>query len=157
MFEKSNSLIQLIVNPYKQEDIDKMFTKPVALPRHILPQERALLTTKELIGKHIVLEGSVCGLVILRSTLARIGLLSPPTVADPGFHGQLTMEVFNGSKHAITMHAGMAVWSLIRVPTIGEPMYTGRYQGQRGIQTPRALTPENVTDEEGGVDDQVTS
>ena len=133
----------LIVDPYDQASIDAMFLPSVSLPFALPSLTRALLCTREFIGRDVILESGVGGQVELRSTMARLGFSAPPTWADPGFEGQLTFEVSNVSKHSIVIHPGMAMWSLIRVPTIGEPMYKGRYQGQTGIQTPKALAPEN--------------
>ena len=129
-----------------------MFKEPETLPRPILPNTRILLATQEYIGEDVLLEGGVGGFIQLRSTFARLGFISPPTFADPGFQGQLTMELYNGSNHAITLSPGEAIWSLIRIPVMGEGLYSGRYQSQSGIQIPKALTPIDAL-EAGHADD----
>jgi dCTP deaminase len=127
----------LDIDPRNQDDIDTMFTKPISLPKFIPPRTRALLCT----SKEIVIPSNVCGLIQLRSTWARLGLLSPPTIADPGFKGTLTMEIYNASNHRILISIGDAIWSILQLPIMAgtEPIYKGRYQGQTGIQIPKAL------------------
>ena len=69
-------------------------------------------------------------------------LLCPSTVADPGFVGTLTLEVFNTHKtRSFQVWPGDALFHMIINPCIGEPSYTqkGRYQGQTGITLPKAL------------------
>ena len=123
-----------IVNPYNQRSIDLMFEIPRNLPWNLEPGTRALLNTQEPV--HI--PAIKCGFVELRSTWARLGLFSPPTIADPGFRGQLTMEVVNLSQYAIQINPGDRIWSIVLINT-EEPMYRGRYQDQEGIQLPKAL------------------
>lgn len=122
------------VDPYKQKSIDLMFDNPLPLPFPLLPGQRALLNTEEIIevpyGK--------CGFIEIRSTWARLGLFCPPTVADPEFRGQLTLEVLNMSLYAIQISSGDRIWSMIHLHT-DEPAYKGRYQNQSGIQLPKAL------------------
>jgi dCTP deaminase len=49
----------------------------------------------------------VVGLANLRSTLARLGLVIPPTVVDAGFEGNITIEVVNESPNTIVLKRGM--------------------------------------------------
>lgn len=122
------------VNPYNQRSIDLMFNNPRNLPCELQPGQRALLNTKEAV--HI--SPIKCGFIEIRSTWARLGLFSPPTLVDPGFRGELTFELVNLSIHAILIQAGDKIWSMILINT-EEPVYTGRYQDQVGIQLPKAL------------------
>ena len=110
--------------------------RSVELPACIFPSQRLLVGSLEV----ITIPDLVFGLVTLRSTWARFGLISPPTVADPGFSGQLTFELFNSSSWPILLRPTDKLFKLILVPTIGgEPPYNGRYQGQRGVQPSRVL------------------
>lgn len=119
-----------------QAVIDGMFWEPIALPMVIPPLRRILASTIETVE----VPPGVIGLICLRSTWARLGLTAPPTVADPGFKGTLTMEIFNGSCHGIRIEPGMRVWSISYLKLgVDEPLYAGRYQGQTGLQLPKAL------------------
>lgn len=123
-----------IVNPYNQRSIDLMFSNPRNLPCELQPGQRGLLCTEETV--HI--SPIKCGFIEIRSTWARLGLFSPPTLADPGFRGQLTFELVNLSIHAVLVSAGDKIWSMVLINT-DEPVYQGRYQDQEGIQLPKAL------------------
>ncbi|MDP2954112.1 MAG: dCTP deaminase [Chloroflexota bacterium] len=129
------------IDPTDQGSIDSMFWEPIALPMVIPAGRRILASTVETVE---VPRGAV-GLICLRSTWARLGLIAPPTVADPGFHGTLTMEVFNGSRFDIKIEQGMKVWSISYLTlAVDEPLYQGRYQGQTGLQLPKALKRESA-------------
>lgn len=118
------------IDPYSQNSIDSSLQvwdlsgleMKVCLESH----QRVLLSTVEIVQippEHI-------GLISLRSTWARLGLMSPTTIADPGFNGSLTMEIFNSSRNAIYIRKGDKLWSLNLVYAPGTPLYTGRYQNQ---------------------------
>jgi len=143
------------VDPYDQKSINHMFSQWRRLPADIPPMGRFLMSTKENISIH---KGFI-GFITLRSTWARLGLLSPSTVADPGFSGTLTMEVFNSSKHSILIRPGDSVWSMITVPLSpeSEKMYKGRYQGQQGLQLPKALQPLPIKDKHLGISHEISS
>lgn len=125
------------VDPRKQDDIDSMFSKLMELPLYIPPKARVLMSTWE----EVDIPPDVVGLIALRSTWARLGFVSPPTLADPGYRGKLTMELVNLSNHEILVSIGDAIWSMVRLQLVpgSEPMYKGRYQGQVGLQLPKAL------------------
>jgi dCTP deaminase len=78
----------------------------------------------------------LAGLISLRSTYARRGLLIPPTVIDSGYEGVLTLAV-RGGPHPLTLKRGEAIWYLLILQTrpVREP-YKGRYQGARGLTKP---------------------
>lgn len=140
-----------VINPLNQESIDNSFTLPIALPDIIYPLERVLLHTLE----YIKIPPDHVGFVQLRSTFARMGLIIPPTYADPGFYGTLTMEVFNTNKRPIQLYPGLAMWSIVISPCLDEPLYTqengARYtdQGQH-IVAPIALKQDGQCYCEGG-------
>ena len=126
-----------VVDPLDQISIDEpyvWFNLPWTLPS----LSRALLCT---VGE-VDIPPTTIGFIQLRSTWARMGLISPPTVADPGFKGDLTMEVFNASANPIMILPNIAIWSMHLIATSHEPLYRGRYQGQQGITLPKALSNE---------------
>jgi len=131
-----------IINPLDQKSIDISLSRPFLLPDVIYPLERVLLHTLE----YISIPPNHVGFVQLRSTFARMGLIIPPTYADPGFYGTLTMEVFNTNKRPIQLYPGLAMWSIVISPCLDEPLYTqengARYtdQGQH-VVLPIALKP----------------
>lgn len=70
----------------------------------------------------------------LKSTHARLGLSQGVTWIDPGFQGQLVVEISNLSARTITIPAGSPVGQLICCKTEPTEGYSGRYQGQTGAQ-----------------------
>ncbi len=73
--------------------------------------------------------------VCIRSSWARRGLLPPDTHIDPGFKGEVTIELFNGGQEIIFKDPSpQRIISLIfcKTDSPAEP-YKGKYQGQRGI------------------------
>lgn len=69
-----------------------------------------------------------------KSTLARRGVTMPPTVVEPGWQGQLVVEITNANPFPVTIHAntgaGQMLFFKMSEPTHG---YEGKYQGQTGI------------------------
>jgi len=104
----------------------------------IPPRNFALLTTVE----YLKMPDDVVGLANLRSTLARYGLIIPPTVVDAGFEGQITIEVVNASPNPIVLRKGMRFLHLILVRAEGRASYSGQYKGQRGVTPPKGLKGE---------------
>lgn len=126
----------LLLDPYLQDAIEEMFTDRFELPLYLPPMQRALLSTR----LSVSIPSGKTGLIYIRSTWARLGLIGPATYADPKFEGILTLAVFNSSHARILVRPSDKIWSLILVPTPDEPNYTGRYQHQRELTLPKALT-----------------
>ncbi|CCC81336.1 dCTP deaminase [Thermoproteus tenax] len=106
----------------------------IAIP----PRNFVLLTTEE----YVRMPDDVVGLANLRSTLARYGLVIPPTVVDAGFEGNITIEVVNESPNTIVLKPGLRFLHLVLVKAQGKALYSGSYQGQRGVTPPKGLKGE---------------
>ena len=70
-----------------------------------------------------------------RSSIGRLGLfIQNAGWVDPGFEGEITLELFNANKCAIELQSGRRVGQLVfaqlDVHTLNP--YQGKYQGQRG-------------------------
>lgn len=121
------------IDPY-DFDPEKLYSKG-KLPYNLSPGERILLTTKET----ITVPSGYVGVIHLRSTFARLGILDPNTLADPGFSGNVTLEVYNGSKNRIKLRPNDKLFFIVYYAVSGAPEYRGRYQGQEGVTAPRPL------------------
>jgi len=89
------------------------------------PYAHVLVVTEE----YLELPPNIVGLVNLRSTYARRGLLIPPTVVDAGYKGRLTLAL-RGAPHPIKLRRGERVWHLVLVESYeAEKPYSGKYQG----------------------------
>jgi dCTP deaminase len=87
--------------------------------------ERVTIRTSDLVGR---IEG--------KSSLGRLGLLVHSTAGyvDPGFSGQLTLELANVNILPILLYPGMPVCqlSLVRMQSPASRPYSGKYSGQVG-------------------------
>ena len=77
-----------------------------------------------------------------RSSLGRMGLfIQNAGWVDPGFEGDITLELFNANRCAIELRAGQRVGQLVfaRMDAAAQFPYRGKYQGQRGATGSRAF------------------
>ncbi len=97
----------------------------------ILPGQFVLATTME----YFELPDDLTAFVEGRSSLGRMGLfIQNAGWVDPGFKGEITLELFNANKCAIELRAGRRVGQLV-FAKMDEPAinpYNGKYQGQTG-------------------------
>lgn len=91
--------------------------------------------------EHIALDADLAGRVEGKSSWGRLGLLVHATAGfvDPGFAGQITLELYNASPTPITLHPGEPIAQLCLMPLsspalrpYGTPGLGSRYQGQTG-------------------------
>ena len=127
----------ICIDPHVQKTIN-ISVKLVKLPYILNPLQRMLLCSKD----YIKIPIKTFGFVQLRSTFARLGLMAPPTIADPGFEGQITLEVFNASNNSIFIHPGEKIFSINFVKAYNEGIYKGRYQKQTGITLAKSIDKE---------------
>lgn len=69
------------------------------------------------------------------SSLGRMGLfIRSAGWVDPGFKGEITLELFNANRCAIELKAGRRVGQLVfaKMDAPAQHPYQGKYQGQRG-------------------------
>ncbi|MCL2772299.1 MAG: dCTP deaminase [Oscillospiraceae bacterium] len=96
----------------------------------LLPKQFVLATTIE----YFRLPDNLTAFVEGRSSLGRLGLfIQNAGWVDPGFEGEITLELFNASDHAIELCAGRRVGQLVfaQMDCKAEKPYRGKYQGQR--------------------------
>ena len=70
-----------------------------------------------------------------RSSLGRLGLfIQNAGWVDPGFQGEITLELFNANRCAIELKAGRRVGQLVfaEMDDTALKPYNGKYQGQKG-------------------------
>ena len=69
-----------------------------------------------------------------RSSVGRLGLfIQNAGWVDPGFEGELTLELFNANRQPIRLTAGRRICQLVfaRMDQAASRPYSGKYQGQR--------------------------
>jgi dCTP deaminase len=97
----------------------------------LLPGQFVLATTME----YIRLSDNMTAFVEGRSSIGRLGLfIQNAGWVDPGFEGEITLELFNASNCAIELYAGRRIGQLVfaQLDRDAEKPYRGKYQGQRG-------------------------
>ena len=118
------------------EDIDHIVIKP---------REFLLAVTLEVLGldnQHVARVEGV-------SSLGRLGLAVHTTAGyiDPGFHGQVTLELFNMAPYALKLTPGMRIaqfaFERLTGPSKG---YTGRYQSQMGVTKSRYGSTDRIAE-----------
>lgn len=97
----------------------------------IIPPQSFLLATTE---EYIELPDNMTAFVEGRSSIGRIGLfIQNAGWVDPGFKGQITLELFNANSLPIKLQAGRRICQLVFCKMDQQAMnpYNGKYQGQR--------------------------
>lgn len=110
----------------------KIAYKTITADRYVLmPGQFVLATTME----YFKLPDNLTAFVEGRSSLGRMGLfIQNAGWVDPGFEGEITLELFNANKCAIELKAGRRVGQLV-FAEMDKPAlhpYNGKYQGQKG-------------------------
>ena len=75
----------------------------------------------------------------IRSSLAREGVIGSFAVVDPGFRGQLTLNLCNVSEKEITLDKGERIVQIVfhELGSTAKKGYNGSYQNSKGIVTSR--------------------
>lgn len=97
----------------------------------LLPGQFVLATTME----YFKLPNNLTAFVEGRSSLGRMGLfIQNAGWVDPGFQGEITLELFNANRCAIELKAGRRVGQLVfaEMDVAALHPYQGKYQGQTG-------------------------
>ena len=97
----------------------------------LLPGQFVLATTME----YIVLPDNLTAFVEGRSSLGRLGLfIQNVGWVDPGFRGEITLELFTANRRAIEWRTGRRVRQLVfaGLDAAAFHPYNGKYQGQIG-------------------------
>ena len=109
----------------------------------LLPGQFVLATTME----YFALPNNLTAFVEGRSSLGRMGLfIQNAGWVDPGFKGEITLELFNANRCAIELKAGRRVGQLVFAEMDQDALnpYNGKYQGQRGATGSRVFKDEET-------------
>jgi dCTP deaminase len=112
----------------------------ITLPPHTF----LLATTME----WVKLPNDLTAFVEGRSSIGRLGLfIQNAGWVDPGFEGNITLELYNANSLPIQLHAGRRICQLVFCKMDQQAInpYRGKYQGQRRSTGSRvAYDPENL-------------
>lgn len=109
----------------------------------ILPGQFVLATTMEYIG----LPNDLTAFVEGRSSLGRMGLfIQNAGWVDPGFNGEITLELYNANRCAIEIKTGRRIGQLVfaKMDNAALNPYSGKYQGQKGATGSKVFMDSDV-------------
>ena len=104
----------------------------------LLPNQFILATTME----YVALPDNLTAFVEGRSSLGRMGLfIQNAGWVDPGFQGEITLELYNANRCAIELQCGRRVGQLVfaQMDDVALHPYRGKYQGQKGATGSRVF------------------
>ena len=109
----------------------------------LLPNQFVLATTME----YFELPNDLTAFVEGRSSLGRMGLfIQNAGWVDPGFKGEITLELYNANRCAIELKAGRRVGQLVfaKMDESALNPYKGKYQGQKGATGSRVYLDKEI-------------
>lgn len=124
----------------------KILYKTITADKYLLlPGQFVLATTME----YIALPDNLTAFVEGRSSLGRMGLfIQNAGWVDPGFKGEITLELYNANRCAIELQSGRRVGQLVFAKTEDPALnpYHGKYLGQRGATGSKAFMDRELAD-----------
>jgi dCTP deaminase len=95
------------------------------------PGKQILVATIE----RVELSEELLGILHIRSSLAREGIVASLALVDPGFRGQLTVSLHNAGDRSVSLSKGerFIQLSLLRLGMPATHTYVGKYQNSRGV------------------------
>jgi len=104
----------------------EMIQDEVVIPPHSF----LLATTRE----YVKLSDDLTSFVEGRSSIGRLGLfIQNSGWVDPGFEGEITIELYNANDLPIKLVSGVRICQLVfaKLDRVAQNPYRGKYQGQR--------------------------
>jgi len=120
----------------------KLETGSIVIP----PKSFILATTRE----RIKIPNDLVAFVEGRSSIGRMGLfVQNAGWVDPGFEGQITLELFNANQVPIRVDAGRRICQLVfsKLDKPADKPYSGKYKGQKGTTGSRIFLDEELKSE----------
>ncbi len=95
------------------------------------PKQYELVATMETVELGV----NVVAFLHIRSSLAREGIVGSFAVVDPGFRGQLTLNLHNVSSKEIILNEGERIVQIVfhKLGTSAHKGYAGLYQNSKGV------------------------
>ena len=122
----------LVIDPFDELSLNPAgYDLRLSSDKVLGPSEHCLVATME----KVELGGDLVGILHIRSSLAREGILASLALVDPGFRGQLTISLSNSGRKTVQLKRGERFVQLT-VLRLGKPaakMYKGRYQDSHGV------------------------
>ncbi len=137
----------LIVEDRKMNTIEldqEIIYREIEADEIVIPAQSFLLATTQ---EYIELPDNLTSFVEGRSSIGRIGLfIQNAGWVDPGFKGQITLELYNANSLPIRLKAGRRICQLVfcKMDEKAKKPYAGKYQGQRNTTGSRVFNDSEV-------------
>lgn len=137
----------LVVEDRQMQTIDlssEIIYREIKGPSITIPPHSFLLATTM---EYIRLPNDLTAFVEGRSSIGRIGLfIQNAGWVDPGFEGQITLELYNANSLPIRLEAGRRICQLVfcRMDQAAALPYKGKYQGQTNATGSRVFSDTEV-------------
>lgn len=127
-----------IEKPANYQEIELVDNETIMIP----PQTFMLGTTLEQVG----LPGHLTAFVEGRSSIGRLGVfIQNAGWIDPGFSGQITLELFNANRVPVQLQAGIRLCQLVIAEVDQETEgYSGKYLFQKGATPSRVYLDREI-------------
>jgi len=126
----------LVIEPFDEASLNPAgYDLRLADSLVLEPRRQRLAATME----RVELARDLVGIMHIRSSLAREGVVASLALVDPGFRGQLTIALFNGSEKAVRLKGGerFVQLMLVKLGREAAKKYEGRYQDSAGVVSSR--------------------
>ncbi len=127
------------INMNEQINYRKIETNSIVIP----PKSFILATTREFVK----IPNDIVAFVEGRSSIGRMGLfIQNAGWVDPGFEGQITLELFNANQVPIRIDSGRRICQLVfnKLDRPVDKPYSGKYKGQTGTTGSRVFMDEEL-------------
>lgn len=126
------------VDPKNQDGFDAMSVRTWKLSDYVIGAGEFILCRSV---ETFAMPEDVIGIVVGKSTYARCGLIVNCTPMEPGWRGELTIEIHNASMNPVKIYANEGIAQVLFFrgdrPRITYSDKRGKYQDQTGITLPR--------------------
>ena len=136
LIEEKITDLELTTKPVYEDIVEEQVVVP--------PHSFLLATTRE----YVKLPDDLTAFVEGRSSIGRLGLfLQNSGWVDPGFEGEITIELYNANNRPIKLISGIRICQLVfaKLDQTAENPYRGKYQGQRKATGSRVRQDKELT------------
>lgn len=93
-------------------------------------------------AEKIVMPKNATGVVMGKSTYARLGILANTTPLEAGWHGTITLELTNMNNSPVRLYVGEGIGQILFFTgVLPKEIYRGNYNGQENVTLPRIKHP----------------
>lgn len=137
----------IVFDAHEQVHIDLARPEEDNSARRVLAPERFVLHPHEFVlgvtEEVVSIPDNIVGRLEGKSTVGRTGVMIHVTAGylDPGFHGPVTLEIFNLRKVPIILRPGLAFCQISFAWLDGkvDQPYNGRYQNAVGVEASKSM------------------